>query len=146
MTSRNLHVPHLAKLQAKPLDLRSSSADAAARALFDFIQRQFDPGDECSLLSPAEARAAGCGAFWHVTWEAGPAEWGVLLSLGESMWLTEFDLAYDHRPEVLLQRANGWVAEPYFRFDVGFIEKREIVSHPRFGREKPIRGRAAVAE
>ena len=53
---------------------------------------------------------------------AGPVEWGVLLSLGESMWLTELDLKHDHRPEVLLQKGDGWIAEPYYRFDVGFVE------------------------
>jgi hypothetical protein len=57
-----------------------------------------------------------------VSWEAGPAEWGVLLSLGESMWDSEFDLKHDHQPEALLQRGAGWYSEPHFRFDVGFIE------------------------
>jgi hypothetical protein len=39
------------------------------------------------------------------------------------MWLTEFELRYDRRPEVLLRGAEGWHTEPYFRFDVGFVEK-----------------------
>ena len=38
------------------------------------------------------------------------------------MWLTEFDLSHDHRPEVILQSGNGWYTEPRYRFDVGFIE------------------------
>jgi hypothetical protein len=90
---------YLAKLKANPLDLRSLSVQDAAQALYDFIQRHFEPGDECSLWSPAEASVRGCGPHWTVSWESGPAEWGVLLSLGESMWLTEFDLKHDHRPE-----------------------------------------------
>jgi len=49
-------------------------------------------------------------------------EWGVLLTLGESMWLQEFGLGYDHRPEVLLQSGDGWYTEPHFRFDIGFVE------------------------
>jgi hypothetical protein len=122
MISSNLNRGYLAKLKAVPLDLRSLSAQNAAQALYDFIQMLFSPGDECSLLSPAEADLTGVGPYWTVSWEAGPAEWGVLLSLGESMWLTEFDLKHDHRPEVLLQKGAGWIAEPYFSFDVGFIE------------------------
>jgi hypothetical protein len=53
-----------------------------------------------------------------------PVEWGVLLTLGESMWLTELRLDHDHRPEVLLQRGDGRYTEPHFRFEMGFIEDR----------------------
>ncbi len=88
----------------------------------DFIQQIYEPGDECSLWSPEQAASLGYIRHWRVSWEAGPAEWGVLLTLGESMWLTEFDLSHDHRPEVILQRGNGWFTEPHFRFDIGFIE------------------------
>ncbi len=49
-------------------------------------------------------------------------EWGVLMSLGESLWLTELEMKYDHRPEVLLRGADGWYTEPYYRFDIGFVE------------------------
>jgi hypothetical protein len=80
------------------------------------------PGNECSLWSPEEAEARGYGRCWRVGWEAGPVEWGVLLSLGESMCLTELELGHDHRPEVLLQSSDGWYAEPYHRFDAGFVE------------------------
>ena len=92
------------------------------------MQRIYGPGDECSIWSPPEAAKLGYGPYWHVSWEAGPAEWGVLLTLGESMWLTEFGLRHDHRPEVLLQSGHGWYTEPYHRFDVGFIEdgKRDL--------------------
>ena len=58
---------------------------------------------------------------WRVCWEAGPFEWGVLRTLGECMWLSEFDLNYDHRPEVLLERGRGWYSERWFGFDVGFV-------------------------
>jgi hypothetical protein len=81
-----------------------------------------NPGDECSLWTPEQAEGLGYSEYWHVSWEAGPAEWGVLLSLGESMWLTEFELRHDHRPEVLLQSGLGWYSEPYHRFDIGFID------------------------
>jgi hypothetical protein len=56
-----------------------------------------------------------------VTWEARPAELGVLLTLGESTWLTELELNHDHKPEVLLQSGTGWYTEPQYRFDIGFI-------------------------
>ena len=39
-------------------------------------------------------------------------EWGVLLSPGESMWLTELELKYDHRPEVLLRGARAGTRSP----------------------------------
>jgi hypothetical protein len=52
----------------------------------------------------------------------------VLLTLGDSMWLTEFDLHHNHRPEVLLQSGQGWYTEPYYRFDVGFIERTRPAS------------------
>ena len=130
MISSDLDRVYLAALQANPLDLRSFNAQAAAQALYAFIQEHFHPGDECSLSSPAEAKTRGCTASWHVSWEAGPAEWGVLLSLGKSMWLTEFDLTHDHRPEVYLQSGNGWYAEPHFRFDIGFIESQNGSASP----------------
>jgi hypothetical protein len=46
----------------------------------------------------------------------------MLLSLGESMWLTEVGLGHYHRPEVLMQSGDGWYVEPHHRFDVGFVE------------------------
>ena len=113
---------HERQLQENPLDLRPYKRHRRARALFDFIQRVYGPGDECSLWTPRQAEDLEYGKYWHVSWEAGPAEWGVLLSLGESMWLTEFELRHDHRPEVLLQSGPGWYSEPYHRFDIGFIE------------------------
>jgi hypothetical protein len=74
------------------------------------------------LWSPEQAAMLGYIPSWRVSWEAGPVEWGVLLTIGESMWLTELELRYDHRPEVILQSGNGWYTEPHYRFDVGFIE------------------------
>jgi hypothetical protein len=122
MNRTRLNRRFLVQLQKNPLDLRCMTVTDAARALFDFIQRIYRPGDECSLWTPQQADELGYGKSWHVSWEAGPAEWGVLLSLGESMWLTEFGLRHDHRPEVLLQSGRGWYSEPYHRFDIGFIE------------------------
>ncbi len=113
----------LVQLQENPLDLQAMSATEAAHALFDFIQRIYGPGDECSLWSPTQAVDRGHRPFWRVSWEAGPVEWGVLLTLGESMWLTEFALRHDHRPEVMLQSGYGWYTEPHYRFDIGFIEE-----------------------
>jgi len=114
----------LKQLQADPLDLRRTDPAGAARALYDFIQQHYGVGEECSLWSPEEAMKRGYGPFWRVSWEAGPAEWGVLLTLGESMWLTELEVNCDHRPEVLVQSGIDWYAEPHYRFDIGFIEDR----------------------
>jgi hypothetical protein len=122
MTRCKMDDRYLAELRARPLDLRGLTAPDAARALYEFVQTHFEPGDECSLWSPEEAESRGYSPCWRVTWEAGPAEWGVLLTLGESMWLTELELHHDHRPEVLLQSCQGWYTEPHHRFDVGFVE------------------------
>jgi len=113
----------LVQLQEKPLDLRRMNAEDAARALYNLIQETYGAGEECSLWSPQQAAKRGYGPFWRVSWEAGPVEWGVLLTLGESMWLTEWELSHDHRPEVILQSGDGWYTEPHYRFDIGFIEE-----------------------
>ena len=113
----------LARLQAAPLDLRPFEAPEAARRLFGFLQQHFRPGDECSIWTPAEARSRGYSAFWRVSWESGPLEWGALLTLGESLWLRELGLPCDHRPEVLVVCGQGWYTEPHYAFDVGFIEE-----------------------
>ena len=101
------------------------TASDAARTLYEFLQKHFQRGDECSLWSPAEAKAKGYSRCWRVSWEAGPVEWGVLLSLGESMWMTELEAGHghDHRPEDLLQSGDGWYEEPQYRFDVGLEEE-----------------------
>ena len=49
----------LAELQAHPLDLRGLRAPDAARTLYEFLQKHFEPGDECLLWSPVEAKARG---------------------------------------------------------------------------------------
>ena len=46
------------------------------------------------------------------------------------MWLTEFELRHDHRPEVLLQNGRGCYTEPYHRFDIGFIEEQIKLDAP----------------
>ncbi len=47
------------QLQENPLDLRCMNTADAARALFDFIQRVYEPGDECSLWTPQQADELG---------------------------------------------------------------------------------------
>jgi hypothetical protein len=64
----------LDRLQQKPLDLRPMTAEAAARALYHFIQETYGAGEECSLWSPQQAAKRGYGPFWRVSWEAGPVE------------------------------------------------------------------------
>jgi hypothetical protein len=49
------------QLQKNPLDLRCMNAADAARALFDFIQRVYGPGDDCSLWTPRQAEELGYG-------------------------------------------------------------------------------------
>lgn len=54
------------RLQDNPRDLRRMNAATAAHALFDFIQRVYGPGDECSIWSPQQAMELGDCSFWRV--------------------------------------------------------------------------------
>ena len=72
-------------LHENPLDLRRMTAAGGARALFDFIQCTYGPGDECSLRSPQAAARRGYRPYWHASWEAVPFEWGVR-ALSRRFW------------------------------------------------------------
>ena len=58
---------YLARLQARPLDLRRLTVGDAARALYAFLQEHFRPGEECSLWTPDEARSLGYPRWWRVS-------------------------------------------------------------------------------
>lgn len=116
----------LLQCQASPLDLRHLSAEHAAKAFFEFLQTEFNPGSECWIFSPSEGNEAGCGPFWRVVWESGPFHWGTnLTDYFRSIWWLEFDLQKDlQRPEVLLNynTTDSWYARSHYWFDVGFID------------------------
>ena len=78
MNTASLDRRFLHPLQENPFDLRRMTAEAAARALYDFIQRTYGAGEECSLWSPEQAAERDYSRCWRVRWEAGPVEWGVL--------------------------------------------------------------------
>ncbi len=92
----------LSKLQDNPLDLRQLNVADAARAPLTLSMRHSSRATNARRGRPKALRCwaiAPSGA----SVEGGPVEWGALLTLGESMWLTEFELRYDHRPDVKLQ-------------------------------------------
>ena len=76
-----------------------------------------DPDIEASLWNPEKARKQGFGNSWSVVWEAGPYEWAVNLSLGESAYASENQSRGE--PEVDLM-ARSWLAEPYNSFILCF--------------------------
>jgi hypothetical protein len=116
------------QLQQNPLDLRRVSAADAARALVRVHPTSLRSRGRVLIVVAAGSREAGLRSTLACQLGGWAGRMGVLLTLGESMWLTEFDLRHDHRPEVLLQSGQGWYTEPYHRFDVGFIERTRPAS------------------
>lgn len=92
-----------------PIDFNPAEYDNpedAAKAFFEALKPVVemygqDPEIECGLRSPAESEGNG----WQVWWEAGPWEWGIVASLE---WLHNIKA--------------GWFTEPYYSFDVCFVE------------------------
>lgn len=88
---------------------KSTSPQNAARRIYGICRKAakawgMKPEIECSLASPLQA-ARSCGSpFWHVSFEAGPYDWAVEVSMAAS-------------PKV-------W-AEPYYGFDLHFYAKEE---------------------
>ena len=84
--------------------------EAAAKAFYEamkpvVIAAGQNPDSELYLATPQEANERGYGNNWQVSWEAGPYEWGVVASLS-----------------FLFSRTKGWYTEPYYGFDVCFVE------------------------
>lgn len=64
------------------------------------------PEIETFIRSPQESRLKGGPNAWHVSWEGGPYQWAVLLSMSEQMF------------------ANRKVlAEPQYSFDLCFFQE-----------------------
>jgi len=101
----------------KVLDLRKSTPKTAATRLHAFITTELRDwgGDEALLWSPEESDKRGLGKSWHVSWEGGPFEWAISVSLGGSI-----SGRFTGAAEVLLVGAKKYIAEPYHSFDLSF--------------------------
>jgi len=96
-------------LQSRVRDMSSYKTPAgAAKALHaDLTAFATDLGyhglDLPTLMPPDDNRNPSPG-YWTVSWESGPYEWGVYLTLWREDFLTNLN----------------WHGEPYYSFDVGF--------------------------
>lgn len=80
----------------------------AAKALYKHLTG-LDAGGDLVLLSPERSDELGYGRVWRVTWEGGPAEWGIILSMSETWSGVTGHL-----------KNRNWYLEPFYSFDVGF--------------------------
>lgn len=107
-----------------PIDMSSiKTPEKAAKELHKFLQKLSTSGSVV-LYSPEEAarRRDGHG-HWTVAWEGGPYEWAKNLTAGWSLYRGEMGAKYTDGAEVIgLDDNNNWSAEPYYSFDIQFIE------------------------
>lgn len=126
-------LPKAYELGQNPIDLSGyKTAYGAARKLYETLQAiAEDIGqnpDEVSFYDPAESRRVrdmhpdGADVY-TVSWEAGPWEWALALSGGDSIYANEFG-SYGLSPEVVgFYESDGWSAEPYYSFDLQFFNE-----------------------
>lgn len=116
----------------KQIDITHLPAKEAAQKLYEWCcelskKDGQNPEIEVRLLAPDRSKELGYGECWRVMWESGPFEWAVALSNGGTAFGPENnDYSYKKPPEVILWKdgpnEGGWFAEPYYSFDIGFIE------------------------
>ena len=87
------------------------TAAGAAKALYRSVCKLAaeygqNPAIEVTLQDPATSAEFGTGRGWRVIWEAGPYEWAIMLSMSDEMFVQ-----------------RGWLAEPYYSFDLVFHEE-----------------------
>lgn len=89
-----------AKEHRNPAD----AAYALHAALVDLATAWGQSAREVALLRPEASEKMGTGRNWRVVWEAGPHQWAIYASF----WI------HNHR--------DGWYSEPYYNFDLCFVE------------------------
>lgn len=113
-----------ARAKAK-LDLSKYKTPAgAAKALYKYLlnlanEMGYNGEREVIIRSPAKSKAMGYSEAWMVSWESGPFEWAVPVSLGSSMYAGEFGYGATDGPEIFAFSEN-WFVEPWYSFDLYF--------------------------
>lgn len=81
----------------------AGAAKGFHKALCELAKKMgYNPDIEIFLAEPKDARNPH-GNAWCVMWESGPFEWGITASY--------------------TLRSDRWFTEPYYSFDVGFIQE-----------------------
>lgn len=96
------------------------SPEQGARALYEFLIGTVGASEsEVVLDLPKSAgKRNGGHESWTVTWEGGPHEWGVGVTLGGNIE-REYGGTYEVRGMV---SNSAFLAEPYYGFNVQFHE------------------------
>lgn len=98
------------------ISFRGMFAHEAAFWLWRVIALNTHCAWETLLTTPARtAEHFGDSPEWRVCWESGPYQWGIDLSCSESF-------QFDSGPRLTHVLSNAWFLEPYYSFDVNFVE------------------------
>jgi hypothetical protein len=111
----------------KELDLVGMSIEDAAKKLYELVcelarDMGQEPEIECHLNSPERSVELGYGRCWQVSWEAGPYQWGIALSMSDGFPLSDYGSGMDSSIPVKHLDNDKWFLEPYYSFDVCFAE------------------------
>jgi len=119
----------------KQIDLtKYKTAAGAAKALHKHIcelavKMGQKPEIEVTLFTPEKGEKMGYGKSWRVMWEAGPYQWGFLLSGGSSILSNEIDGPLRRKlgvkapkPEFNVRGEQSWYTDHHYSFDVGFVD------------------------
>jgi hypothetical protein len=98
--------------------LEAKTPAAAAKRFHTWLTETWDARGAV-LWSPAETKERGWGSGWSVCWEEGPFEW-TMVSAGSDIGAGETGCYSTPGPFPTGLRGEGWMAEPYNGFVLGF--------------------------
>ena len=107
------------------LDLtKYKTAKGAATKLHEFLREKSaalgqNPDIEVFMRQHQDQQGNEQAGRWLVSWEAGPYEWAICLSGGDSMYAAELE-NYSGKTQVKMFGSPHWIAEPYYSFDLVF--------------------------
>ena len=110
------------------LDLSKYKSPAgAAKALYKYLvnlanEMGYDGEREVFICNPKQSKERGYSEAWMVSWESGPFEWAVPVSLGSSMFAGELGYSNTNGPEIFAFSEN-WFVEPWYSFDLYFHKR-----------------------
>lgn len=110
----------------KLMDLSILDTERAAKITYTYCRGLAahlgqDPDIEVQLLDPDESQQRSYGDGWTVVWEAGPWQWAVYLSSGESLFYGE---KHSEKPDMELDviSSNRYWCEPYNGWSLVFMD------------------------